>query len=130
MPTICADEIAGTRMTALRAIEEKDLAGALAIINEAAEADRGVLPADRWPERFMARAELETEIAAGVAFWVAEEHGRLLGVIGLQDKQDVVLVRHAYVARGTQRTGLGTRLLRHVSELTNKPILIGTWAAA
>ena len=55
---------------------------------------------------------------------------RLVGVMGIQDKGDVALVRHAYVAPGVQRSGVGTRLLRHVAGLTDKPILIGTWAAA
>jgi len=50
--------------------------------------------------------------------------------MGIQDRGDVALIRHAYVASGIQRKGLGTRLLLHVSELTNKPVLIGTWAAA
>jgi GNAT superfamily N-acetyltransferase len=74
--------------------------------------------------------ELAGEIAEGVVFWVAEQEGRLSGVMGIQDKGDVALVRHAYVAPTTQRTGVGTRLLRHVESLVDKPILIGTWAAA
>lgn len=63
-------------------------------------------------------------------FWVAEQDGRLSGVMGVEDKGDVVLVRHAYVAPTTQRSGVGTTLLRHVEGLVEKPILIGTWAAA
>jgi N-acetylglutamate synthase-like GNAT family acetyltransferase len=89
-----------------------------------------VIPADRWHEPYMSADELAREIASGVAFWVAEQDGRLLGVMGIQDKGDVALVRHAYVARTTQRSGVGTRLLRHVEALVDKPILIGTWAAA
>ena len=63
-------------------------------------------------------------------FWLAEAHGRLLGVMGMQDKGEVALVRHAYVASDTQRKGVGSRLLRHVAGLAHKPVLIGTWAAA
>lgn len=74
--------------------------------------------------------ELEKEIADGVMFWVAEEDGRMSGVMGIQDKGEVALVRHAYVAPDMQRKGVGTRLLRHVQGLTGKPVLIGTWAAA
>lgn len=102
----------------------------LEIINEAANAYRGVIPADRWHEPYMPREDLAHEIAQGIAFWVAEEEGRVLGAMGMQDKGEVVLVRHAYVRSGTQRSGIGTRLLRHVSGLTDQPILIGTWAAA
>ena len=101
-----------------------------AIINDAAQRYRGVIPADRWHEPYMPRDELESEIAHGVVFWVAEEEGRVLGVMGIQDKGDVALVRHAYVASGLQRKGVGTTLLHHVEALSDKPVLIGTWAAA
>ena len=39
-------------------------------------------------------------------------------------------MRHAYVAPGAQRKGVGRRLLRHVQGLARKPVLVGTWAAA
>jgi N-acetylglutamate synthase-like GNAT family acetyltransferase len=117
-------------MPLIRRSAEADLEAVLDIINEAAQAYRGVIPADRWHEPYMARPELEQEMAAGVVMWVAEEEGRIVGVMGIQDKGEVALVRHAYVARGTQRGGVGTKLLRHVQGLTDKPILIGTWAAA
>ena len=102
----------------------------LAIVNDAARAYRGVIPADRWHEPYMPRAELEAEVADGVEFWGAEEHGRLLGVMGIQDRGQVALVRHAYVARDAQRKGVGRALLVHVQGLANKPLLVGTWAAA
>ena len=85
---------------------------------------------DRWHEPYMPKDELVREIAQGVIFWVAEEEGVLLGVMGIQDKGAVALVRHAYVAPASQRKGVGTRLLRHVQSLADKPILIGTWADA
>ena len=109
---------------------EADFAAMLAIINDAANAYRGVIPADRWHEPYMPVEDLAREIAHGVVFWVAEQEGRPLGVMGMQDKGDVALVRHAYVASGAQRLGIGTLLLRHVAALVDKPILIGTWAAA
>jgi N-acetylglutamate synthase-like GNAT family acetyltransferase len=114
----------------IRAFERSDLPHVFAIVNEAAQAYRGVIPADRWHEPYMPMDELETELARGVAFWVAEEDGRVLGVMGIQDRGDVALVRHAYVASGTQRQGVGSRLLRHVEALVRKPVLIGTWADA
>jgi N-acetylglutamate synthase-like GNAT family acetyltransferase len=117
-------------MMVIRRSVEADFAAMLAIVNDAAHAYRGVIPVDRWHEPYMPADELAREIAGGVAFWVAEQEGRLSGVMGVQDKGDVVLVRHAYVAPTTQRTGVGTRLLRHVQVLVDKPILIGTWAAA
>ena len=114
----------------IRQSVEADFAGILGIINDAAVAYRGVIPADRWHEPYMSASDLETQIAEGVVFWIAEQEGRLAGVMGIQDKGDVALVRHAYVASTTQRSGVGTKLLRHVESLADKPILIGTWAAA
>jgi N-acetylglutamate synthase-like GNAT family acetyltransferase len=78
----------------------------------------------------MPRDELVQEIAAGIRFWVAEEDGRVTGVMGIQDKGEVALVRHAYVAPAEQRKGVGARLLQHVQGLAGKPILIGTWRDA
>ena len=117
-------------MMLIRKSVESDFAEILTIINDAARAYRGVIPADRWHEPYMQADELAKEIDAGVVFWVAENAGQLSEVMGMQDKGDVALVRHAYVASTTQRTGVGTKLLRHVEGLTDKPILIGTWAAA
>jgi N-acetylglutamate synthase-like GNAT family acetyltransferase len=108
----------------------RDFLGILAIINDAAVAYRGVIPADRWHEPYMSASDLETQIDEGVVFWIAEREGSLAGVMGIQDKGEVALVRHAYVASTSQRSGVGTKLLRHVEGLVDKPILIGTWAAA
>jgi N-acetylglutamate synthase-like GNAT family acetyltransferase len=114
----------------IRKSEEEDRVAILVIINDAAQAYRAVIPADRWHDPYMPSSELESEIADGVVFWVAEHERRLVGVMGIQDKGDVALVRHAYVAPGLQGKGVGTSLLRHLEGLTRKPILIGTWAAA
>ena len=114
----------------IRQSVDADFAAMWAIINDAAHAYRGVIPADRWHEPYMPANELEKEIAAGVVFWVAEDEGHLSGLMGIQDKGDVALVRHAYVASTTQRSGVGTKLLHHVESMVDKPILIGTWAAA
>lgn len=107
-----------------------DFDAMLAVINAAAEAYRGVIPSDLWREPYMPAQELETAIADGIEFWGAIDAGRLIGVMGIQDKGDVTLIRHAYVAPAGQRAGVGTALLRHALGLTRKPVLIGTWAAA
>ncbi|MEJ5311654.1 MAG: GNAT family N-acetyltransferase [Anaerolineae bacterium] len=100
------------------------------IINDAAQAYRGVIPADRWHEPYMSREELRHEIEAGVRFWGYEEDGVLVGVMGIQDVQDVTLIRHAYVYIARRGQGIGSKLLTHLRTLTERPILIGTWAAA
>ena len=114
----------------IRKIQDADFAAMAAIINAAAQAYRGVIPADRWREPYMPDDELTHEIADGVVFWGVEQDGHLAGVMGMQDKGEVALIRHAYVLPSAQGKGIGTRLLRHVAELTTKPILVGTWAAA
>ncbi|HEX2444532.1 MAG TPA: GNAT family N-acetyltransferase [Vicinamibacterales bacterium] len=114
----------------IRRAKQADLKQILAIINDAAQAYRGVIPVDRWHEPYMPEQELVKEIGEGVNFWVAEDEGRLLGVMGFQDKGVVALIRHAYVAPTAQRRGVGTALLLHVTPLTGKPVLIGTWADA
>jgi GNAT superfamily N-acetyltransferase len=100
------------------------------IINDAAQAYKGIIPADRWHEPYMSRAALAHEIGAGVAFWGATLAGELVGVMGIQDKGAVCLIRHAYVRTTLRQGGIGTALLRHLQGLANKPILIGTWADA
>jgi GNAT superfamily N-acetyltransferase len=102
----------------------------LVIINAAAAAYRGVIPADCWHEPYMSGDELDRERAAGVVFWGYQDHGRLAGVMGLQAVRDVNLIRHAYVAPAKQRDGIGGKLLAHLQRMSTKPTLVGTWAAA
>jgi GNAT superfamily N-acetyltransferase len=101
-----------------------------AVINDAAEAYRGVIPADRWHEPYMPLEDLDAEIDAGVAFWAAVESDRIDAVMGIQPVKDVALIRHAYTRTEAQGRGLGAALLGHLQALTDRPILIGTWTAA
>lgn len=114
----------------IRRCTESDLDGMYAIINDAAQAYKGLIPVDRWHEPYMPMEELEEEIRDGVEFWGFEEDCELVGVMGIQDRGEVTLMRHAYVRTARRKRGIGTRLLRHLEGLTDKPILIGTWAAA
>ena len=98
----------------IRKAQAGDHAAMLAIINAAAQRYKGVIPEDRWHEPYMPREEFESEIAHGVEFWVVEDAGRVQGVMGMQDKGDVALVRHAYVLTELQRKGIGQKLLHHV----------------
>jgi N-acetylglutamate synthase-like GNAT family acetyltransferase len=114
----------------IRRCHQKDFEAILEIINDAAQAYKGVIPADRWHEPYMPQDQLQQEIAAGVNFWGVEENGRLIGVMGIQDKGEVALIRHAYVRSHLRNRGVGSRLLRFLESMTQKPILIGTWADA
>ena len=102
----------------------------LEIVNSAAEAYRGVIPADRWHEPYMSATEFDQEIAAGVEFWGYELEGELLGVMGVQPVGDVDLIRHAYVLPSSQGRGVGSELLEHLAGGATRPMLVGTWAAA
>jgi GNAT superfamily N-acetyltransferase len=114
----------------IRLCRDDERPAILAIVNAAAEAYRGVIPADRWHEPYMPSAELDGEIASGVTFWGYEADGVLLGVMGIQPVDDVTLIRHAYVAPGRQRGGVGGALLDHLVATATTPLLVGTWATA
>ena len=117
-------------MDAIRRCRADERDRILAIVNAAAEAYRGVIPADRWHEPYMDAAELDAEIAAGVEFWGLETDSVLVGVMGVQPVGDVHLIRHAYVEPGHQRHGVGGRLLRQLRSATPGRMLVGTWADA
>ena len=115
----------------IKQCKKSDFNTLLEIINEAAGVYKGIIiPEDRWNDPYMPAKELRTEIEDGIVFWGFEKDGMLLGVMGIQDKGDVTLIRHAYVRKSNQKLGIGTKLLHYLENLTNKPILIGTWAAA
>ena len=114
----------------IRPCRDDERAASLAIVNAAAKAYRGVIPADRWREPYMPPDELDAEIAAGVAFWGYEDEGELAGIMGIQPVRDVELIRHAYVAPARQGHGVGGALLSHLEGRSTRPMLIGTWAAA
>jgi N-acetylglutamate synthase-like GNAT family acetyltransferase len=100
------------------------------IINDGARAYEGIIPADRWTEPYMSREKLRHEIDDGVTFWGFEDGGALAGVMGLQNVQDVTLIRHAYVRTASRNQGIGGKLLSHLRTITSRPVLIGTWADA
>ena len=100
------------------------------IINDAAEAYRGIIPSDRWHEPYMPREELREEITAGVAFLGYEQDGELAGVMGTQHIQGVTLIRHAYVRTAQRSRGIGGELLARIMDDSTRPVLIGTWVDA
>jgi GNAT superfamily N-acetyltransferase/ketosteroid isomerase-like protein len=130
-------ELAGDRPSAgasgrmnIRRCRDDERGAILAIVNAAAEAYRDVIPADRWHEPYMPAEELDEEIAAGVEFWGYDDGGVLSGIMGIQTVRDVDLIRHAYVAPGRQGHGIGSALMEHLERSAERPLLVGTWAAA
>ena len=117
-------------MGTVRRCRDHDRPAILAIVNAAATAYRGVIPADRWREPYMPARELDDEIAAGVELWGYEADGALVAVMGIQRVRDVDLIRHAYVAPDVQRRGIGGALLEAVTCGAERPLLVGTWSAA
>src|SRR3954451_20062737 len=117
-------------MSTIRPCRDDDREAILAIVNAAAEAYRGVIPADRWHEPYMPAEELAGEIAAGVAFRGYEDGGALRGVMGIQPVHDVDLIRHAYVAPGAQGRGIGGALLEDLRRGSTPPPLVGPPAGA
>jgi len=114
----------------IRRCDDRDFDAVWAIINDGAQAYKGIIPADRWTEPYMSREKLQHEIDEGIVFWGYEEAGNLTGVMGIQPVQDVTLIRHAYVRTTSQKQGIGAKLLLHLLELAEGPVLIGTWADA
>ena len=114
----------------IRPCDERDLDEMYAIINEAARAYEGVIPADCYHQPYMPTAELRRE-SGRMTFFGWEEEGQLVGVIGWEPVRDVTLVRHCYVLSDRQRQGVGSALMRHVMARTRtRRLLVGTWAAA
>jgi N-acetylglutamate synthase-like GNAT family acetyltransferase len=114
----------------IRPCADGDLDEILEVINDGARAYKGVIPDDRFSEPCMPGKELRNEIEHGVRFWGLEQDGQLLGVMGLQDVEDVTLIRHAYVRTSHRRRGIGRRLLNDLRSRATRPLLVGTWAAA
>ncbi|MCL6479309.1 MAG: GNAT family N-acetyltransferase [Peptococcaceae bacterium] len=114
----------------IRQCDSKDFDAVYSIINDAAEAYKGIIPADRWKEPYMSKEELQHEMDEGVVFWGYEADGELVGVMGIQHVLDVTLIRHAYVRTVKRNQGIGGKLLSFLRGETTRPVLIGTWADA
>ncbi len=100
------------------------------IINEAAKAYDGVIPADCYHEPYMPMGGLEREMRR-MSFFGWELKGELIGIMGIEPIKDVTLIRHAYVLPRWQKQGIGSKLLKNLRGLvTPSRLLVGTWADA
>jgi len=100
------------------------------VINDGATAYKGIIPEDRWHEPYMTEEELLAQVNEGVEFWVYTDDNMIKGVMGIQPKGKVTLIRHAYVRTAERNKGIGSRLLTHLLANVTAPVLIGTWADA
>ncbi|MBT0158636.1 GNAT family N-acetyltransferase [Candidatus Bathyarchaeota archaeon A05DMB-2] len=115
----------------IRAVLPSQFDAVLNVINEAAQAYKGVIPEDRWKEPYMHREELKEEIQNGIQFYTWTENDTVVAVMGIQQVNDVTLIRHAYVAPHRQRKGIGAKLLMHLLSIApTTTVLVGTWQAA
>jgi N-acetylglutamate synthase-like GNAT family acetyltransferase len=114
----------------IRKATDEDFEEIFNIINDAAIAYKGVIPPDRWHEPYMTKEELRAQIEDGVRFSCYIDNNEIIGVMGIQNKADVELIRHAYVRTKQRKKGVGSLLLQELIKDTKKPILIGTWRAA
>jgi GNAT superfamily N-acetyltransferase len=115
----------------IRKLTPSDLNDLLNVVNDGAQAYKGVIPVERWKEPYMPAEELREELESGVAFFGWEEDDALLGVMGIQPVEDITLIRHAYVRTEYQRRGIGSKLLNYLMpRARTAEVLVGTWAAA
>ena len=115
----------------IRKLQPAEFKSILHVVNDAAEAYRGVIPEDRWKEPYMSDEELREEMESGVKFYGWVENDVLVAVMGIQRVNDVTLIRHAYVLTNRQRRGIGEKLLKHLTSLARTAeVLVGTWEAA
>jgi RimJ/RimL family protein N-acetyltransferase len=116
-------------MYAVRALTEADRASALDVINLAAQWYREFLPPSEHHSPEMTPTKWDEE-AARMTWYGAFADTKLIGVMGLEPREDVALIRHAYVLPRWQRGGAGSALLAHLErEARRSRIIIGTYAA-
>lgn len=100
------------------------------VINEAARAYKGNIPADCYHQPYMSLEELRREMRS-IVFFGWYEGGKLTAIMGFQPVRDVTLLRHAYVLPGYQQKGIGARLTEHLKGLTKtRCLMVGTWTGA
>ena len=115
----------------IRKVSNSQSVALLGVVDDAAQAYKGLIPVDCWKEPYMTTQELKEELDRGLKFYGWYKDGTLVAVMGIQRVKDVTLIRHAYVLTRRQRRGLGEKLLKHLLSLarTNE-VLVGTWEAA
>ena len=111
--------------------KKTDTSKILYIINDASLKYKGVIPDDCWHEPYMSEQELIDEFSEGVRMYGYHLNNKLIGVIGIQEVKDVILIRHAYILTSHQNKGTGSALLEYLlKQNQNSRLLVGTWKSA
>ncbi len=114
----------------IRRYRETDFNEVLDTINDSARAYEGHIPADCYHAPYMTDSYLASEINDGVEFYCTEDNEKITGVMGIQDRGELFLIRHAYIRTSIRRSGVGSRLLKKLLDHSTLPFLIGTWKGA
>ena len=110
---------------------KSDSSKILYVINDAAVRYKGIIPDNCWHEPYMSKQELVDEFTDGVRMFGYNRNNKLIGVIGIQEIKDVILIRHAYTLTSYQGKGIGSTLLKYLLKRNqNSRLLVGTWQSA
>jgi len=110
---------------------KSDTSKILHIINDASLRYKGIIPDNCWHEPYMSEQELIDEFSDGVCMYGYHHNNKLIGVIGIQEIKDVILIRHAYTLTSCQGKGVGSTLLKYLLiKNQNSRLLVGTWRNA
>ena len=110
---------------------KNDSSKILYVINDAAAKYKGIIPNNCWHEPYMLEQELVDEFTDGVRMFGYYHNNELIGVIGIQEVKDVILIRHAYTLTSYQNMGVGSKLLKYLLKKNhNSRLLVGTWEKA
>ena len=110
---------------------KSDISKILHVINEASLKYKGVIPDNCWHEPYMSEQELIDEFNNKVHMFGYHKNNKLIGVIGVQEVKDVILIRHAYTLSSHQSKGVGSALLEYLLKKNkNSRLLVGTWKNA
>ena len=115
----------------IRKYTKIDSSKILHIINDAAKKYKGIIPDDCWHEPYMSEQELIDEFNDEVRMYGYHDNNKLIGVIGIQEVQDIILIRHAYTLTSYQNKGTGSAMLEYLLKKSqNSRLLVGTWKNA
>ena len=64
----------------IRRCDDRDFEQIWTIVNDGAQAYKGIIPADRWAAPYMSQEKLQHEIKDGVTFWGYEDNGQLVEI--------------------------------------------------